>query len=235
VIGGRFAITSAHCFFGDGHPEPPFDVEIGGETRSCIEVRLNECYEGEGGTPNSADVAILVFDGEVHASATPYDIYDPDVDGEEVGKTITIIGVGAYGPMGSPDDGSLPSGVFHRGENIIDKQHYNMLIVTMDEGSDGLALEAIGNSGDSGSPGLINVGGTDKIAGILSNGSCCDYGDELEFTRVGSKFAKEWITANIADYNLNGGVAVADCKLWEGAGYLVLGQAFLALLALTTF
>ena len=111
-----------------------------------------------------------------------------------------------------------------------------MLIYTMDTQADGgLALEAADWSGDSGGPALIDVSGTDKIAGVNSNGQGPGYGNEDEMTRLGSAFAYKWIQDNIADSTVGNGVSISDCEAWEGAGYLMLGPAAIALLAYLTF
>ena len=73
----------------------------------------------------------------------------------------------------------------------------NMLIYTMDtQEDDGLRLEAIGNSGDSGSAALVKEGETWFIAGVKSNGECCSYGSTAEYTRLGG-LAYPWIQDNI--------------------------------------
>lgn len=135
------------------------------------------------------------------------------------------MGWGAYGAIES-DDFNEPDGTFHRGKNIFKKIHYNMLIYTMNE--DALDLEAMDWAGDSGGPAFIEVDGTDKIAGVNSNGSCCYYGDEDEFTRLGSTFAYAWIEANIADSGVGNGVSIGDCTDWQGASYIMMGHAVLA-------
>ena len=58
-----------------------------------------------------------------------------------------------------------------------------------------MPLEAIAWDGDSGGPALIEVDsetGELQIAGVNSNGDCCTYGDEDEYTRLGG-IAYDWI------------------------------------------
>lgn len=73
-----------------------------------------------------------------------------------------------------------------------------MLVYTFDDPNDGNHedLEAIGYSGDSGGPALVQqTDGSWVIAGVKSNGACCDYGSENEYTRLGD-IAREWIQKN---------------------------------------
>lgn len=222
VIGTRFAITAAHCLV-DGAPTVPFVVEIDGADYNVVEYRGNECWSDDG--PNSADMAILVFDSDV--SVTPYDVYRAETNGNEVGKEFTLMGYGDYGAIESGSY-TYTGGVFHRGKNVFTKINYNMLEYKMDD--NGLDLEAMMWSGDSGGPALIEVSGTDKIAGVNSNGECCSYGDTDEFCRLGSEAAYSWIVANTADSTVGNGVAIEDCDMWNGAGHLMMGSAVIAFL-----
>ena len=78
MISARFAITAAHCFIDDDGPWPPFTAEINGVEYNVIEARVNDCYTTRfGGYPNSADMAILVFDQDI--PVTPVDVYDAEI------------------------------------------------------------------------------------------------------------------------------------------------------------
>ena len=128
------------------------------------------------------------------------------------------MGWGDYGAIGGGK--TEANGTFHRGKNIIGQVRANMLVYEMSE--NGLALEAMGWSGDSGGPALIDVSGTYKVAGVNSNGDCCSYGDNDEYTRLGSSVAYAWIQANTANSAVGGGVGIDDCEVWwEGAIYLM--------------
>lgn len=81
-------------------------------------------------------------------------------------------------------------------ENTVSMINDNMLIYTMDHpNQDGLRLEGMGFSGDSGGPALYKDRDGWKIAGVKSNGECCDYGASNEYTRLGD-IAYKWITDN---------------------------------------
>ena len=57
-------------------------------------------------------------------------------------------------------------------------------------------LEAMSWSGDSGGPMLIEVDGKYKIAGVNSNGDCCNYDNVDNYARLGDT-AREWIMSTI--------------------------------------
>ena len=142
-------------------------------------------------------MAILVLDRPIDATGYPgfVDVYNVETSGSELGKEMTIIGYGKYGPIegGDPDVGN----VFHRGMNVWDKIEYNTLQYTMNKQDDGgLYLEAIGWAGDSGGPAFIEVDGKLQISGTSSAGRCCDYGDTDAYCRLGD-FAWQWIQDNI--------------------------------------
>lgn len=82
VIGTRFAITAAHCLVGDEGFEAPFNADIDGSTYQVVETRVNNCYDSDDETPNSADVGILVFGSDI--TGTPYEVYEAATDGSEV-------------------------------------------------------------------------------------------------------------------------------------------------------
>ena len=74
-----------------------------------------------------------------------------------------------------------------------------MLVYTLDKEEDGgRRIEGIGNSGDSGGPALIRNPDTGRwnIGGVKSNGACCHWGGENEYTRLGG-IAYDWIMDNI--------------------------------------
>ena len=80
-----------------------------------------------------------------------------------------------------------------------------MLVYTLDKEEDGgRRIEGIGNSGDSGGPALIRNPDTGRwnIGGVKSNGACCHWGGENEYTRLGG-IAYDWIIDNI-QYNDDG-------------------------------
>ena len=109
------------------------------------------------------------------------------------------MGWGGARPLetGFPDANDF--GVFHAGENEVEFIEENMLWYSFDEQIEGaLPLEALAFDGDDGGPAFIDVGGDLQIAGVASNGGCCNFGDTGEYTRLGGA-AYDWIEANIAN------------------------------------
>lgn len=132
-----------------------------------------------------------------------------------VDREFTLLGWGGSGQIETnPED--FEYGVFHLGTNKVHTINDNMLIYTMDRQGEegGLPLEAIGYSGDSGGPALTkNDAGEWLIAGVKSNGECCQYGSENEYTRLGG-LAYDWIMDNTAvddQGNPTAAVDVDDC------------------------
>ena len=89
-----------------------------------------------------------------------------------------------------------------------------MLIYDFDRPGEGLALEAMGAEGDSGSAAFIDVNGTLIIAGVNSNEKEAIYGTKHQYTRVGDLNAP-WIKANLASPNVR--VSVENC-FWIDLG-----------------
>ena len=99
-------------------------------------------------------------------------------------------------------------------------------------------MEALAWLGDSGGPALIDVSGTYYVAGVNSNGDCCRWGDEDEYTRLGSVKALEWISQNTSNSAVNGGVLIedySDCSEWDIALNLMFSQAAFSLLCYLAF
>lgn len=236
MIGNRVAITAAHCFDSSG-PTVPFNADVNGNTYQVTEVRTNNCFDFAADGPNSADLAIMIFDTDIVAADPAINIkpiFNAAVDGSELDTTFELIGYGNYGPIGGPYTTS--GNVFHRGVNMFTKVSGNTLKYTMDENS-WINWEAMAWSGDSGGPAFTVVNGVYKISGVNSAGDCCAYGNEDAYTRLGSTFAYQWIQQNIANLNAGGGVAVQECSVWaDGAvNQFALGTAAMALLSYLMF
>jgi hypothetical protein len=60
---------------------------------------------------------------------------------------------------------------------------------------DGLPLEGMSWSGDSGGPAFITKNGITFIAGVNSAGECCEYGSRDSYSRLSIK--QDWIAASI--------------------------------------
>ena len=113
--------------------------------------------------------------------------------GDVAGKEFILAGWGASGEI--REDGSEDHHVFeifHRGTNVVDEIRDGMLVYDFDGPDQGLALEAMGHNGDSGSAAFIDVDGTLLIAGVKSNGEDAFYGSKHAYTRVGDLNAP-WI------------------------------------------
>ena len=86
------------------------------------------------------------------------------------------MGWGESGPK-NKDKKDFDYGIFHRGENVIEIVHDNMVTYTFNSQDDkGLPLEAVGWSGDSGSGAIVEHEGTKYVVGVQSAGDCCEYG-----------------------------------------------------------
>ena len=149
------------------------------------------------GLPNPADVAVMVLESPIEDAVEGDDwlqVYNPDAMGKTMeGEIFTLVGWGSSGPIGSSGDQDY--NVFHVARNRVETIHDNMLVYRLDEQGEGVPEnEGIGNSGDSGGPALIRneTTGDWNIGGVKSNGQCCDYGAENEYTRLGG-IAYEWI------------------------------------------
>ena len=165
-------------------------INLGGNTHLIHEARPNSCYDVPTGLPNPADVAVMVLKTPIVGGEVGKDwlsVWNPaDHDGKTMKDEIfTLIGWGSSGPVG---DGESDYNIFHRAENRVESIHDNMLVYVFDEQGEGVPrLEGIGNSGDSGGPALVWNATTEQwnIGGVKSNGACCDYGAENEYTRLG--------------------------------------------------
>ena len=213
VVGPRFGVTAAHCFdFDIGDTENSFPVTIDGVELNVVEVRINECYDGN----VYADVALLVFDRDVDW-VTPLAFWDssPSADGDEVGKTFRMMGYGAYGPFeGEPDD-DRDDDVFHTAHNVITDTRNNSITYVFDAPNDG-ALDDEGMSwyGDSGGPVLILDDCVYKVAGVNHWGDCCTYGMEDQYSRTGD-VTLEWLYANMESSDVGGGAGESrECSVY---------------------
>jgi hypothetical protein len=89
--------------------------------------------------------------------------------GDEVGKTITMMG---WGDLGTADTGPIDNdGLFRRANNKVSEVDGHFLLFEFDapESPEAVPLEAVGGPGDSGVPGLfIDENGDILLAGISS-------------------------------------------------------------------
>ena len=182
MISPTMALTAAHCI-GDEeiNGDPNLNVVLSdGQTYGIKEFRPNDCWNFSTWGPLSADIAIMVLDRPIEnaVAGTHYaDIWDASTMGDVVGKEFTLVGWGGSGEL--REDGSTNhhvTEIFHRGYNVVDEIKDGMLIYDFDRPGEGLALEAMGAEGDSGSAAFIDVNGTLIIAGVNSNEKEAIYG-----------------------------------------------------------
>ena len=163
---------------------------LSGETYDIREFRTNKCWDWTrncDGAPYSADIAIMVLDRPIPNAVLGEDyvnIWNAETMESVAGRDFILAGWGSSGELredGSTDHHGIE--IFHRGYNNVNEIRNNMLVYTMDQ--NGLPLEAMGHSGDSGSGAFIDIDGTLLIAGVKSNGEGATWGSENEYTRVG--------------------------------------------------
>ena len=143
--------------------------------------------DGGGSLLDGGDVAIVLLNSSVPAGvATPMRLIDET--NALVGETCATIGYGFNG-VGSTGHGFSADGFRWGGENVIDVYGSpasaggtNIFSTDFDNGSSGantipsgsatpLTNEATTAPGDSGGPIIVNIGGENLIAGVLSGGT----------------------------------------------------------------
>ena len=131
-------------------------------------------------------------------------------------RVFTLAGWGSSGAVqeeGMSED-HFVSEVYHSGENVVNQISDNMLQYTFDDAANGgLATEAMGHFGDSGSGALVEQNGTLFIAGVKSNGEDGFFGSSHEYTRAGG-ITRAWIYANLDSIDAN--VPVESCDAYTG-------------------
>ena len=188
-----YAVTAAHCF---DDIRVPFTATIGGVQHRVSTFLKNPCFNFENDGPNGMDLALIKLD--TPSSQPPLSIYRFN---DEVGKTITLVGWGDLCVAGNHHPSKCRGGNrFRVGKNVINGISENTLQYSLDRTSHGgLDLEAIGWSGDSGGPALIERGGKLFVAGVNSGGDCCSYGSVDEFCRLSSKISQDFIQNSMID------------------------------------
>lgn len=203
-------VTAAHCLT-ENFEE--FNIVLRGQTYKVVEERPSNCYDVKTGLPNPADVAIMVLESPIPDAVEGEDflkIWDGSTNTMK-DQVFTLVGWGNSGGVGTSGDQDYD--VFHVAKNKVNTIHDNMLVYTMDTEADGGEyLEGIGNSGDSGGPALLRNPETGdwNIGGVKSNGQCCGWGSEAEYTRLGG-LAYDWLIANI-QYDENGPAAAVPIE-----------------------
>ena len=193
LISPVYAVTAAHCF---DDIRAPFTATIGGVQHRISTVLVNPCFSFESDGPNVMDLALIKLD--TPSSNPPQSMYRFN---DEVGKTITLVGWGDLCVAGNHHPSKCRGGNrFRIGKNIINRITENTLQYSLDRPSHGgLDLEAIGWSGDSGGPALIERDGKLYVTGVNSGGDCCSYGSVDEICRLSSKISQDFIQKSIID------------------------------------
>lgn len=101
LFGGQAVLTAAHLFSaGTADVRVTFETATGSQTVTSSQVGVHPAYDADNG---NHDLAIVWLNDHAPANADRYNLYR---DGDEIGRTMTIVG---YGLSGSGDTGGLDS------------------------------------------------------------------------------------------------------------------------------
>lgn len=230
MISPQVALTAAHCI--EKHEDGAngeLTIKLNsGNVHTIREFRTNECWDFSDDADYSADIALMILETPIEDAelGTDYiNVWNPEAFGDMTGREFTLAGWGSSGEVqeeGMSED-HFDSEVYHSGENVVNQISDNMLQYTFDAEADGgLATEAMGHFGDSGSGALVrHDDGTLHIAGVKSNGEDGFFGSSHEYTRAGG-ITRAWIHANLD--SLDARVPVESCDAYTG----VVGAAIFA-------
>ncbi len=193
LIAPNVLISARHCGIGPGGT-----VNFGPNSSSptfSTTVQSVSLPAGAGSLLDGGDVAIVTLNANVPSGvATPMRFIDETTG--LVGMTASMAGYGLNG-VGSSGHGGTSDGLRWGGQNVIDvygspasSSGANIISTDFDNGTGGnntiggsspspLTNEATTAPGDSGGPVIVNVGGENLIAGVLSGGTSAtsQYGD----------------------------------------------------------
>ena len=200
IIAASFVATAAHCVCG-AEGSGVLAIDYLNQRRSAVAAYQNpgRSFNCNRDGPNSNDVAILEFAGAPFRDHDPRPVY---AAGDEVGKTIWILGMGI---KGRPDD--FPSAracrngptdtSLREGFNTVDRATSGVLYYDMTPpGPSSHPREAIAQDGDSGGAALILADGEWMVAGANSGAdedNSCDWGSVDQYCRLSEHAA--WIAA----------------------------------------
>ena len=165
MISDQVALTAAHCI--EAHEDGTgtngnLTVMLNSGLEYTIrEFRANECWDFSDNADYSADIALMILDTPIEGAVAGTDyieVWDPEQFGDLTGEVFTLAGWGSSGEVqaeGMSED-HFVSEVYHSGENVVNAIYDNMLQYTFDDADNGgLATEAMGHFGDSGSGALV--------------------------------------------------------------------------------
>lgn len=142
--------------------------------------------------PPEVDLGLLELSAPAWGIA-PIGVYR---ETDEMGKTLTIVGYGDFGPAGAPL--ARADGIRRAVQNVVADVGPLRLFLPFDAPPGGEQREGIGAAGDSGGPALIGKDGVTWVAGVSSgaDGPPGAYGTVDIYTRVSAHL--EWIDVAIS-------------------------------------